>query len=200
MSSQIEAHLLAVALVSSNALNLLPQRRPNPSAGRRLAEGEPDGIGVAHAPGADDLQRRRGSIVKTNVERPCHVLRCVARIVRQHSAADRGENGDFSLSVPLRRHCQFPVASQRRRRRNACKYARCMKNLQIRNVPHDVHRRLKARAAMEGRSLSELALDELMKSLERPTRQELLDRVRARERAVVAEPAADAVRAERDAR
>jgi plasmid stability protein len=75
-----------------------------------------------------------------------------------------------------------------------------MKNLQIRNVPDDVHRRLKARAAMEGRSLSELALEELKKSLERPTRRELLERVRARERAVVTEPPADAVRAERDAR
>ncbi len=33
--------------------------------------------------------------------------------------------------------------------------------LQIRNVPDDVHRHLKARAAMEGRSLSEFALREL---------------------------------------
>lgn len=75
-----------------------------------------------------------------------------------------------------------------------------MKNLQIRNVPDDVHRRLKARAAMEGRSLSELALDELKKSLERPTRRELLERVRARERAVVSHPAPDAIRTEREAR
>jgi plasmid stability protein len=75
-----------------------------------------------------------------------------------------------------------------------------MKNVQIRNVPDDLHRRLKARAAMEGRSLSEFALGELRKSLERPTRHELLERVRMRERAVVAEPAAQAVRAERDAR
>lgn len=93
---------------------------------------------------------------------------------------------------------RFSAASQDIR--STRKYASCMKNLQIRNVPDDVHRRLKARAAMEGRSLSELALDELRKSLERPTRRELLERVRARERAVVTEPAADAVRAERDAR
>jgi antitoxin FitA len=79
-------------------------------------------------------------------------------------------------------------------------YARHMKTLQIRNVPDEVHRRLKARAAMEGRSLSELALDELRKSLERPTRRELIDRVRAREHAVVSVPAADAVRGERDVR
>ena len=75
-----------------------------------------------------------------------------------------------------------------------------MKMVQIRNVPDDVHRRLKARAALEGRSLSEFALAELRRSLERPTRGELLERLQARERVAVSEPAADAVRAERDAR
>lgn len=75
-----------------------------------------------------------------------------------------------------------------------------MKLLQIRNVPDDVHRKLKARAALEGRSLSDLALQELSRSLERPTRAELVARVEARERAVVAESSASAVRAERDAR
>jgi plasmid stability protein len=75
-----------------------------------------------------------------------------------------------------------------------------MKLVQIRNVPDDVHRRLKARAAMEGRSLSELALAELTRSLERPTRRELIERVQARERAAVSQSPADALRAERDAR
>ncbi len=75
-----------------------------------------------------------------------------------------------------------------------------MKMLQIRNVPDDVHRHLKARAAMEGRSLSELALSELRKSLERPSRRELIERVQARERAVVSEASSESVRAERDAR
>lgn len=75
-----------------------------------------------------------------------------------------------------------------------------MKLLQIRNVPDDVHRRLKARAAMEGKSLSELALGELTRSLERPTRSELIARVRERERSVVSVSAAGAVRAERDQR
>lgn len=75
-----------------------------------------------------------------------------------------------------------------------------MKMLQIRNVPDEVHRRLKARAALEGRSLSEFALAELRRSLERPTRSELLERLRSRERAVVSEPSDAAVRAQRDAR
>jgi len=75
-----------------------------------------------------------------------------------------------------------------------------MKLLQIRNVPDEVHRSLKARAAMEGQSLSEFALGELRRSLERPTRRELVERVQSRERAVVSERSVDAVRAERDAR
>ncbi len=79
-------------------------------------------------------------------------------------------------------------------------YAERMKLLQIRNVPDDVHRQLKARAAMHGQSLSEFALTELRRSLERPTRQELIARVRARDRASVTERSADAVRAEREAR
>ncbi len=74
-----------------------------------------------------------------------------------------------------------------------------MKLVQIRNVPDEVHRRLKARAAMEGRSLSELALAELTRSLERPTRRELIERVQARERAAVSQSPADVLRAERDA-
>lgn len=75
-----------------------------------------------------------------------------------------------------------------------------MKMVQIRNVPDEVHRRLKARAALEGKSLSELALAELTRSLDRPTRRELIERVQAREVAVVSHSSADAVRAERDAR
>ena len=54
------------------------------------------------------------------------------------------------------------------------------KMLQIRNVPDDVHRALKVRAAREGVSLSDLALAELRKAAERPSRAELLERIRAR--------------------
>lgn len=74
-----------------------------------------------------------------------------------------------------------------------------MKNLQIRNVPDDVHRRLKSRAALEGRSLSEYALFELVRALERPTRQELLQRVRDRSAAEDVD-AVEVVREEREAR
>lgn len=75
-----------------------------------------------------------------------------------------------------------------------------MKMVQIRNVPDDVHRSLKARAALEGQSLSEFALGELRRALERPSRRELLDRVRALAPVPGGKSSAEAVRAERDAR
>ena len=82
----------------------------------------------------------------------------------------------------------------------ACSYAFCMTSLQIRNVPEDLHRQLKARAALEGQSLSEYALAELRRAMQRPTRREVAERVAAFERIMVSESAADAVRALRDSR
>ena len=75
-----------------------------------------------------------------------------------------------------------------------------MTSLQIRNVPDDLHRQLKVRAALEGQSLSEYALGELRRAMQRPTRREVAERVAAFERIMVSESAADAVRAERDSR
>lgn len=76
-----------------------------------------------------------------------------------------------------------------------------MKHLQIRNVPDELHRELKARAALEGRSLSEFALAQLRRSLERPTRTDVLQRIRSRTPSPESVPsAAELVRAERDAR
>jgi plasmid stability protein len=49
--------------------------------------------------------------------------------------------------------------------------------VQIRNVPAEFHRRLKARAAMEGMSMSDCILREVGKALERPTRREVLEPV-----------------------
>lgn len=83
---------------------------------------------------------------------------------------------------------------------SACDYAHRMKMLQIRNVPEEVHRTLKSRAALAGMSLSEYALAELRRAAERPTREEVLARIAARNPARLPRPAAAAVRAERDAR
>jgi plasmid stability protein len=73
--------------------------------------------------------------------------------------------------------------------------------VQIRNVPVEFHRRLKARAAIEGMSMSDYILREVGKALERPTRQEVLDRLRTRRPVRHLKPsAAEVIRAERDAR
>jgi plasmid stability protein len=72
--------------------------------------------------------------------------------------------------------------------------------IQIRNVPDEVHRQLKARAALAGRSLSDYLLDEIRRSAEAPTINELRARLAQRSAPVLSESPADAVRAERDAR
>ena len=72
--------------------------------------------------------------------------------------------------------------------------------VQIRNVPTELHRRLKARAAIEGMSMSDFAMRELRKALDRPTRQEILERLRAQPVRRLVRRAADVIRAERDPR
>ena len=72
--------------------------------------------------------------------------------------------------------------------------------VQIRNVPTELHRRLKARAAIEGMSMSDFVMRELRKALDRPTRQEILERLRAQPVRRLSRRAADVIRAERDAR
>ena len=72
--------------------------------------------------------------------------------------------------------------------------------VQIRNVPRELHRRLKARAAIEGLSMSDYVLREIRKALERPTRLEVLDRLRARPARQLRKSAAEVIRAERDSR
>ena len=75
-----------------------------------------------------------------------------------------------------------------------------MPMVQIRGVPEHLHRKLKARAALAGQSLSEYLLAELKRTLERPTREDLLARVKGRSGVELEESAADAVRAERTSR
>lgn len=74
------------------------------------------------------------------------------------------------------------------------------KMIQIRNVPDSIHRALKARAALEGRSLSDLLLDELRAAAARPSLQELEKRLAAREPLPMSESSAALVREERDSR
>jgi plasmid stability protein len=55
------------------------------------------------------------------------------------------------------------------------------KMIQIRNVPDDVHKVLKIRAAKEGMSLSDFLLREMTDIAERPTLQDMIERIRQRE-------------------
>jgi plasmid stability protein len=72
--------------------------------------------------------------------------------------------------------------------------------IRIRNVPDELHRRLKARAALEGFSLSDYLLREARRVAERPSRSELRERLRAREPVAVRVPPVRALRVERDRR
>jgi len=70
--------------------------------------------------------------------------------------------------------------------------------LQIKDVPQDVHRTLKARAALAGLSLTEYARQTLVESAARKSREELIAELRSipiRERG---ESGAETVRAVRD--
>jgi plasmid stability protein len=58
--------------------------------------------------------------------------------------------------------------------------AGCMSLIQIRNVPDDVHRTLKARAALAGTSLSDYLLREITRVALAPSPEELDARIRAR--------------------
>jgi plasmid stability protein len=70
--------------------------------------------------------------------------------------------------------------------------------VQVRDVPEDVHRKLKARAAASGQSLSEYLRAILRQAAQRPTPEELAERVRARGAANLGEPSERSVRRLRD--
>ncbi len=70
--------------------------------------------------------------------------------------------------------------------------------IQIRNVPDDLHRDLKARAARAGMTLSDYLLAELRQLAVRPTMREWLEQATAWEPVEVSETPSEALRAERD--
>jgi plasmid stability protein len=74
------------------------------------------------------------------------------------------------------------------------------KMIQVRNVPDDIHRRLKSRAALAGMSLSDYLLAELRRFADRPAPEELRRRLAERRSVTLSESAEAAVRAEREAR
>lgn len=72
--------------------------------------------------------------------------------------------------------------------------------VQIRHVPDDVHRALKARAARAGLTLSDYLRAEITRIAHRPTLDEVLDRIETRGRPRRAIDSVAAVREERDTR
>jgi antitoxin FitA len=72
--------------------------------------------------------------------------------------------------------------------------------IQIRNVPTELHKRLKARAALAGMTLSDYLLHEIRRLVERPSLQELRARLEQRSAVSPSVPPARALRAERDNR
>lgn len=72
-----------------------------------------------------------------------------------------------------------------------------MPNVQVRHVPDDVHRRLKAQASLAGQSLNEYLLARMADIASTPTVPELAARIR--ERGTYTGPSSAAIiRAERD--
>ena len=68
--------------------------------------------------------------------------------------------------------------------------------IQVRNVPDDLHRSLKERAARERTTMSDLILAELPRLAHKPSPAQLLERIRRRT-SVEGAPAAELIAAER---
>jgi hypothetical protein len=74
------------------------------------------------------------------------------------------------------------------------------KMIQIRNVPDELHRRLKVRAAEQGLSLSDYLLRMADRDAKTLTIEELSERIRRRGRVPIGVPTADLIREGREER
>jgi plasmid stability protein len=84
---------------------------------------------------------------------------------------------------------------------STCNYAMDMSiMIQIRHVPDPLHRKLKARAALEGKSLSDYLLREIQLIAQRPTLEELKERLARLSPVNPRVPPAQIIREERDSR
>jgi antitoxin FitA len=75
---------------------------------------------------------------------------------------------------------------------------RLMPTIQLRHVPDDLHRKLKARAAIEGRSLSDYLVREIRQLAEKPTMSEMMERLARRKPVHLKTSPAEMVQAMRD--
>ena len=78
---------------------------------------------------------------------------------------------------------------------STCAHAESMpKMIQIRNVPESLHRELKSRAALAGKSLSEYLTEQLWRIAQKPSRAEFLRRLRQDPPTELGVSAADIIR------
>jgi hypothetical protein len=84
--------------------------------------------------------------------------------------------------------------------RIACDNVNRMSMVQIRNVPDELHRELKARAAQAGMTLSDYLLREMRNLAVRPTMREWAEEVRKEEPVKLFKSPAEILRKERDRR
>jgi uncharacterized protein (DUF1778 family) len=83
----------------------------------------------------------------------------------------------------------------------ACNYVlRMSAMIQIRNVPDELHRKLKARAALQGKSLSDFLLATIAEVAERPSVEEWRARLRTREPMNLGDETLEILRADREGR
>jgi plasmid stability protein len=74
------------------------------------------------------------------------------------------------------------------------------KMIQVRNVPDELHRTLKSRAALESLSLSDYLLREIRRTAERPTLREMAERLAKRPTVRLRVSPAEILREERNRR
>lgn len=85
--------------------------------------------------------------------------------------------------------------------RATCNYVvRMTAMIQIRNVPDELHRKLKARAALQGKSLSDYLLENIVEIAERPSVEEWRARLAKREPMNLGDETLEILRAEREGR
>jgi plasmid stability protein len=75
-----------------------------------------------------------------------------------------------------------------------------MPHIQIRNVPPELHRKLKARAAEAGLTLSDYLLRQAERTAEAPTLEEAVRRIRSRKLVHLKTRPAELIREDRDSR
>lgn len=84
-------------------------------------------------------------------------------------------------------------------RATCVRLSRVSKMIQIRNVPDELHRTLKVRAAQMGMTLSDYLLSEIEQIAEKPTLRELMERLAHDEPVELDEPPDVTIRRFRDA-